>query len=134
MYRVALWFPDFVTHLFSICTPFWAPSKDFVPLEEMVGSRIPNFRYQLQLSSGEIEKEIQSKQQIRQVLNAFYGGQGPNGELGFDVKHGIHLKSLHTLSPTKLLKQDVRSPPIGEITTLVTSNAGTRLLRKSIRQ
>ena len=108
VYRVALWYPDFVTHLFSVCTPYSAPSQDFKPLEELVKTKLPNFTYQLQLGSGEIEMHISSKEQIKQFLNALYGGRGPNGEVGFIPAQGVLLENLPKLNPTPLLSEKVR--------------------------
>lgn len=97
VYRIALWYPEFVNKVFSVCTPFWAPSSTFVPLEEIVKSKWPNFRYQLHLASGEVEKHIQSKKSIWQFLNACYGGKGPNGEFGIDVTGTTKFEDLHKL-------------------------------------
>ncbi|MCJ1302531.1 hypothetical protein MMC08_005335 [Hypocenomyce scalaris] len=105
VYRVALWYPQFVTHLFSICTPYWPPSKEFVPLEELVKTKVPNFRYQLQLASGEIEKTIISKEQIRQMLNGLYGGRGPNGEVGFTTQQGLLVQNMPKLGPSPLITE-----------------------------
>ena len=112
MYRIALWHPDFVTHVFSICTPYWAPSKQFIPLEDMVKTVLPNFGYQLQLASGEIEKAIVSKEQIRQFLNGLYGGKGPNGEIGVNVREGVQIENLPKLDPTPLLSPKVSRPSL----------------------
>lgn len=103
VYRVALWYPDFVTKVFSVCTPFWPPSSTFVPLEEIVKSKWPNFRYQLHLASGEVETHIQTKESIRQFLNAVYGGVGPNGEIGIDVTGGTKFEDLHSLGKTTVM-------------------------------
>lgn len=106
VYRIALWYPDFVTHLFSVCTPYWAPSKEYVPLEKLVHSgRLPNFAYQLQLASGVVEEKITSKDQIKQFLNALYGGLSAEREKGFDAQHGLHLDVLPRLLPTKLVDE-----------------------------
>jgi len=78
-----------VTGIFAICTPYHAPSKSFTPLQTLVQTKLPNFGYQIQLASGEIEKKIQSKEDIRKFLNAMYGGQGSDGEVGFDVRKGL---------------------------------------------
>jgi len=104
VYRIALWYPDFVTHLFSVCTPYWAPSKEYVPLEKLVHSgRLPNFAYQLQLASGVVEEKINSRDQIRQFLNALYGGLSSKREKAFDARHGLHSDVLPRLLPTKLV-------------------------------
>lgn len=105
VYRVALWYPDLVTCIFAICTPYLAPSKSFTPLETLVQTKLPNFGYQIQLASGEVEKKIQSKEEIKQFLNALYGGQGPNGEVGFDIHKGLLFEvSVFTVSPAVLFR------------------------------
>ncbi|KAI4278653.1 MAG: hypothetical protein LQ337_000893 [Flavoplaca oasis] len=106
VYRVALWWPELVTHIFTICTPYTAPSKSYASLQEMVQSgRVPNFGYQLQLASGQLEEAIQSTEQIRQLLNGLYGGVTDDGLPGFDVKTGVYLDRLPQLKHTKLMSQ-----------------------------
>ncbi|KAL8795312.1 MAG: hypothetical protein Q9195_002182 [Heterodermia aff. obscurata] len=106
VYRIALWYPDRVTHVFAICTPYTPPSKDYVPLEKLVKSgRLPNFGYQLHLASGEIEERIKSKEQIKMFLNCLFGGTGPNGERGFYVQEGLRFDELPILKPTKLIDE-----------------------------
>ncbi|CAO1603446.1 hypothetical protein XANCAGTX0491_007032 [Xanthoria calcicola] len=67
--------------------------------------RVPNFGYQLQLASGQLEEAIQSRGQIRQLLNALYGGVTSNGLPGFDVKTGVQLDRLPQLKHTKLMSE-----------------------------
>lgn len=107
-YRIALWYPQLVTHIFSICTPYTPPSKSFTSLEEIVKSgSLPNFGYQLQFASGQLENAIQSWEQIKQMLNSLYGGRTPKGESGFDVEHGIHLDRLPQLNHTPLVSKEM---------------------------
>ncbi|KAL8672076.1 MAG: hypothetical protein Q9168_003436 [Polycauliona sp. 1 TL-2023] len=104
VYRIALWCPELVTHIFTICTPYTPPSKSYTSLQEMVkNGRVPNFGYQLQLASGQLEKAVQSKEHIEQLLNGLYGGLTSDGLSGFDVKTGVHLERLPQLKPTKLM-------------------------------
>ncbi|KAI4260997.1 MAG: hypothetical protein L6R42_003800 [Xanthoria sp. 1 TBL-2021] len=106
VYRIALWCPELVTHIFTVCTPYTAPSKTYEPLEEMVKSgKVPNFGYQLQLASGQLEEVIRSREQIRQLLNGLYGGMTSEGLPGFDVKTGVHLDRLPQLRHTKLMSK-----------------------------
>jgi len=108
VYRVALWYPELVSVLFSVCTPYWAPTKEkFVTLQDAVKYRIPEFGYQLQLSSGEVEKVIESREEIREFLNAMYGGKGPNGEVGFNPRTGIIFDNLPKLAANPLLSAKV---------------------------
>ncbi|MCJ1385733.1 hypothetical protein MMC17_008856 [Xylographa soralifera] len=103
VYRVALWYPELISHLFSICTPYIAPTKHFVSLEDAVKTVLPQFGYQIHLASGEVEKAIVSKEQIRQFLNARYGGQGPNGEVLFSPEKGVIFENLSEIGPSPLL-------------------------------
>ena len=94
--------------MFSICTPYTAPSKNFAPLEEIVQTgKLPNFGYQLQLASGQLEDAIQSREQIKQFLNALYGGKTSSGEVGFDVRRGVNLDILPRLNHTSLVGKEM---------------------------
>ena len=107
VHRTALYFPSLVTHLFSICTPYHPPSKSPTPLSQIVASKLPNFGYQLQLASGLVEEKIQSKQEIKHLLNGMYGGKGPNGEVGFEVETGILFDNLPKLQQSRLMSEEV---------------------------
>lgn len=67
---------------------------------------LPNFTYQLQLASGAVESHIKTKPQIKQFLNGMYGGTGPNGEKGFDVRKGVLFENLGVLRKTPLLGEE----------------------------
>lgn len=95
-----------MTHVFSICTPYWSPSSTYIPIEEIVETKWPNFRYQIHLASGEVEEHIQTKDEIKQFLNACYGGRGPNGESGFEMTSGTNFENLDKLGKTKLLNAE----------------------------
>ena len=107
VYRVALWYPELVTHLFSVCTPYRPPSKTFVPLEELVKTKLPNFTYQLQFGGKSVEEAVVSRQQIREFLNLAYGGRGPNGEVGFTSREGVRLDMLSKANDTVLVSKEV---------------------------
>ncbi|MCJ1368936.1 hypothetical protein MMC20_000143 [Loxospora ochrophaea] len=107
VYRVALWYPELVTHLFSVCTPYRPPSKTFVPLEELVKTKLPNFTYQLQFGGKSVEEAVVSRQQIREFLNLAYGGRGPNGEVGFTSREGVRLDMLSKANDTVLVSKEI---------------------------
>jgi pimeloyl-ACP methyl ester carboxylesterase len=88
VYRVALWYPEIIQAVISICTPYSRPHMELVTTEDMVKGNLPQFEYQLVLASGDVEKEIQTKEEIKQFLNALYGARAKDGELGFDVNKG----------------------------------------------
>ena len=96
-----------MSHVFAVGTPYAPPASKFVPLETIVKSRLPNFGYQIQLGSGEVEKRVWTKEEIKGFLNALYGGRGPNGEAGFDVTKGILFENLGKLRHTKLMSEEV---------------------------
>ena len=106
-YRVALWHPDLVTRMFVICTPYNAPATAFIPIENIVKTKLPNFTYQIQLASGVVEENVQTKASIKKFLNGLYGGQGPNGEMGFTPKTGVLFDNLDKLKETKLLSAEM---------------------------
>lgn len=104
-YRIALWHPDLVAHLFTVCVPFFPPREKFTPLEESTRTTYPNFTYQLQFRSGEVEKSIRSKDDIRNFLSALYGGRTEDGEFAFDATRGVPLGK--TVKPSRLLSEEV---------------------------
>lgn len=106
VYRIALWQPQLVQAVLSICTPFDRPSKVYRPLEKLVKTVLPNFTYQVQLASGEVERNIQGKEGIRQFLNAMYGARGPNREVGFLSEQGILFENLPKLEKNRLMTEE----------------------------
>lgn len=105
-YRVALWYPQLITALFSVCTPYFPPAKSYYPLEQLVKSVLPNFTYQLQLAGPDVESAIQSPAQVKQFLSAVYGARGANGETGFTTLEGVQIANLPLLKHTPLLSED----------------------------
>jgi soluble epoxide hydrolase/lipid-phosphate phosphatase len=94
--------------LITIVTPYFPPAKEYIPLETRVEERMPTFAYQLQLAGPEVEQKIKTKEQIKEFLNATYGGSGPNGEFGFSVTDGLLFQNLSILGPTPLLSAKAR--------------------------
>ena len=108
VYRVALWYPELISHLFSICTPYLPPSKGpFLSIEQIVEKHLPQFRYQIQLASGEVEKMVNSKETMYNFFKGMYGAKGPNGEQAFDVLKGVLSKNFSKLGPCSLLSPKV---------------------------
>jgi soluble epoxide hydrolase/lipid-phosphate phosphatase len=103
VYRAAQYHPTLISHLFSICTPYFPPSPVYEPLHVLVNNRLPNFRYQQHFASGELEEHLQSHAEIKSFLNGMYGGRGPNGQVAFDATQGVFLENLPQLRMTPLL-------------------------------
>ncbi len=106
VYRFAQYYPQLVSHLFSICTPYFPPSPAYEPLHILVNKRLPNFRYQQHFASGELEEVLQSKSDIKAFLNGMYGARGPNREVAFDAEKGVFLEHLGKLGATPLLSAE----------------------------
>ena len=103
VFRIALWYPDLTTHLFSVCTPYRPVSKEYKPLEFYVKRGIfPNLSYQLHFAKGQIDN-LTSRDQIRQLLNGMFGGIGPKGQQAFDAVNGVDVENLCYLGKTKLV-------------------------------
>ncbi|KAJ5366349.1 hypothetical protein N7541_000290 [Penicillium brevicompactum] len=105
-YRIALWYPELVSHLFTVCVPYARPMKEGISLESLVQNAAPHFAYQLQFKSGELEKVIRSKSDIRQFLLALYGGRTEAGEVGFDAHKGVLVDKIGGLKPSRLLTEE----------------------------
>ena len=113
MYRVSLWYPDLVSHIFSVCTPYKAPTSTFVPLEEVV-TNFPNWAYQIVLASGVVEEHIKTPEEIKRFLNALYDARGEKGEVGFSVTDGPIWENLGKLRRTRLVGEEVLGWYVGE--------------------
>lgn len=101
VYRIAMRYPKLISALFSVCTPFAPPRKDFVP-----ASVLPNFKYQIQLAGPDVEAAIVGEQKIREFLSGMFGGRAPNGQATFDAGHGVFFDRLSGVSPSPLLSKE----------------------------
>jgi len=61
-----------------------------------------------------VEQAIRSRAEIKQFLNALYGGRGPNGEIGFDVEKGVMFEHLAKLERSGLLGEEMLEFYAGE--------------------
>lgn len=106
VWRVALWHPELIKAVFSVCTPYNPPSSQWVELKDMVDSGVlANFAYQLQLSGPDVEEKLQGKEKVEQLLRCMYGARGPNGEVGFKVSSGVQFEVLDKLGKAPLLSE-----------------------------
>jgi hypothetical protein len=123
VWRAAQWYPDLISHVFSVCStfppnirphmlnsdkaPYTAPHKDYYSTEQLVKGPLPQFAYQLHLASGEVEKSVNDETTIRQFLKGTYGAKGPNGELVFDPEKGIIASNLSKVGESRILNGEV---------------------------
>jgi pimeloyl-ACP methyl ester carboxylesterase len=106
VWRTALWHPELIKAVFSVCTPFSPPHSKWVPLEDYIASgKLTNFKYQLQLAGPDVERELRSEDKVRQFLNAMFGGKGKHGEVGFTTQ-GVVFDNLDKLGPSPLVSKE----------------------------
>ncbi|KAK4561855.1 hypothetical protein LTR86_004535 [Recurvomyces mirabilis] len=96
VYRIAQWYPDLVSHVFSVATPFSAPMEQYVSTEQLVNGPLPQFGYQLQFGSEDhrVEKVIQGKPLIRKFLSGMYGGKLTSGKMVMVPVTGVDLEAM----------------------------------------
>ncbi|CAN9314431.1 unnamed protein product [Alternaria alternata] len=97
------WYPDLVSHVFSVCTPYTAPHDKYMSTEDLANGPLPQFAYQIHLASGEVEKIVKDEQSIRQFLKGMYGAKGPKGEIAFDPEKGVLGENLPSIGESKVL-------------------------------
>ncbi|EON64504.1 hypothetical protein W97_03737 [Coniosporium apollinis CBS 100218] len=105
VWRTALWHPELISHVFSICTPYAAPQKKYISTEQLVQGPMPQAAYQLQLAGPDVEAALQSEEDMRIFFNMMSGGRGPNGEVGFSPERGVHFEDLKKLKRGPLLDE-----------------------------
>ncbi|RYN21211.1 hypothetical protein AA0115_g9848 [Alternaria tenuissima] len=103
VWRAAQWYPDLVSHVFSVCTPYTAPHDKYMSTEDLANGPLPQFAYQIHLASGEVEKIVKDEQSIRQFLKGMYGAKGPKGEIAFDPEKGVLGENLPSIGESKVL-------------------------------
>jgi soluble epoxide hydrolase/lipid-phosphate phosphatase len=109
-YRTFQFYPDLVSHLFTVCVPYIPPAKSYLSIEDFVKA-LPNFKYQLQFGSGELEEHYSTPEGLRQFINAMYGGLTPEGKPGFAGANGIDHTIVPTLEKNPILTEEVNIVP-----------------------
>jgi soluble epoxide hydrolase/lipid-phosphate phosphatase len=109
IWRTVLWHPELVSHVFSVCTTYDAPKKEYLDLESLVKNVLPQFGYQIHLASGEVEKHVNTRESIRNWLSGMYGARGPNRETVFTPKDGVLFENIPKVAGVKcpLLSDEV---------------------------
>ncbi|TVY81704.1 Bifunctional epoxide hydrolase [Lachnellula suecica] len=101
VFRFAMRYPKLISAVFSVCTPFAPPRGQFIP-----ASVLPNFKYQIQLASSDVENFVVGEERIGQFLNGMYGGRTPSKGATFDVTHGCYLERLEAVGPSPILDKE----------------------------
>ncbi|KAI0389875.1 hypothetical protein F5Y17DRAFT_469364 [Xylariaceae sp. FL0594] len=107
VWRFTQLYPELVRCVFSVCVPYSPPLKFRLDLPQLV-EKMPNFRYQLQLASGEMEKIIgDSTHRLRGFLNGIYGGKTPEGKPAFTTDDGLIEANVDHIGQSPLLGADM---------------------------
>ena len=106
VYRTAQWYPDLVSHVFSVATPYWGPTDQYIPTEDLVNGPLPQFGYQLQFGSEDqvVEKVVHGEERIRKFLKGMYGGKPLSGWPAMTPEEGVNLSVIE--------KDDVAMTPL----------------------
>ncbi|KAL2753477.1 hypothetical protein ACRALDRAFT_2029300 [Sodiomyces alcalophilus JCM 7366] len=107
VWRIALWHPDLIRGVFSICTPYAPPSPKPLDLRALVESgRLAHWAYQLQFASGEVEEKLTTPEDMRRFVSCAWLATGPDGEPGLDVHKGILFDVLPRLGESPVLSPE----------------------------
>ncbi|KAK4043985.1 Alpha/Beta hydrolase protein [Parachaetomium inaequale] len=93
VWRFALWYPEVLRCVFSVCTPFLPVNETFYSKEQIV-QMLPNFGYQLQFEGTEVEEAVVGREMIRAFLSVMYGARRADGEAVFGVAKGLRKELL----------------------------------------
>ena len=112
VYRVAQFYPDLVSHVFSVATPYFPVTPEYRSVEELVKGGLDVFGYQLQWGSPEhpVEKCLgRDEKRIRKFLNGAYGGKAQSGKPFMSPQKGVDLELVETeeFGKTPLLDDEV---------------------------
>ncbi|RMZ83042.1 hypothetical protein DV738_g1314, partial [Chaetothyriales sp. CBS 135597] len=88
VYRIALYHPQLIRALFVLCTAYTPPQPVYVPLYQLVATRLPEFGYQVVLASGAVETNCSTPATIRQFLAGTFGARNAAGEHAFTPTAG----------------------------------------------
>jgi soluble epoxide hydrolase/lipid-phosphate phosphatase len=103
---VAKYYPDLVSHVFSIAVPYLPPDLLYIPLDLMAVA-MPNLAYQKQMASGIVEKTLTTKDNITSFINSMYYGLTPDGQPGFTLSTGFIFDRLPKIGKSLLLSNEV---------------------------
>jgi pimeloyl-ACP methyl ester carboxylesterase len=111
VYRIAQYYPDLISHVFSVCTSYMPTRDTWVPLEQLV-QKLPAFGYQLQFGSDDhkVEQVVKDAATMRKFLSGMYGAKTSSGRPIMIPERGVDLDVIKNddvgLSP--LMDQEVR--------------------------
>ncbi|KAJ8122167.1 hypothetical protein ONZ43_g1572 [Nemania bipapillata] len=107
VWRLAQYYPELIRCVFTVCVPYLPPSSVKMSIPELV-EKMPNFRYQLQLSSGGAEEIVaKSPERLRAFINGAYGGVTPEGKHAFTVDVGVREENIDSIGQSPLMTKEM---------------------------
>lgn len=101
-WRVAQWYPDLVSRLFTIAGPYRPPATHWTELEDIV-KLMPQFAYQKQIASGILEQNFRTAEDLKDFLKILdFSGDAQN-QAAFEPTQGFDLEHLRRLGKGSLL-------------------------------
>jgi soluble epoxide hydrolase/lipid-phosphate phosphatase len=93
--RFALWYPELIKALCIVCVPWTAVTHQQVSIDDVI-KKLPNFAYQKQFASGDVEKRIAEVGERGLENFVLFGAGGMTEERKplFNPRTGIDLKAL----------------------------------------
>ncbi|RPB02196.1 alpha/beta-hydrolase [Choiromyces venosus 120613-1] len=83
--RIYIYNNEIVSHIANVCVPFYPPIREYIPIRELVATKIPSFKYQIAFQDPQTEKDTEAPGKVRQFLNGLHRGRGDErGELMVD--------------------------------------------------
>jgi soluble epoxide hydrolase/lipid-phosphate phosphatase len=76
--RIYLYYPTLVSHIASVCTPYFPPSKTYMPIEDVV-KVWPTFTYQIAFADPQTERDIAGPAELSRFFRAIHRGMGDGG-------------------------------------------------------
>lgn len=107
-YKFAMWHPERVRSFFTVAIAYLPPwlglSAEWVDLAVLIeNGTFPTLGYQLQWRDVSFDRNFTTQEQIRQLLNAGFGGLTPEGLPGWSEKFGLLYDRLPRLGPNPLV-------------------------------
>lgn len=101
VYRMAMYYPDLISAVISVCTPFTQPQKVYRDMADL-----PNFNYQKQLRGKELVENIVGEEKIGQFLAGIYGARSKEGKPTFSVEEGCIFDRLEGMGKSPLVSDE----------------------------
>ena len=118
VYRIAQWKPQLVSHVFSVCTPYFKVMDKYVSTQDLIDQGVKQFGYQLQWGSedGKVEAVVKDERTMRNFLLGAYGGRPKSGRKFMTPEEGVFLDVVRDdeFGKSPLLSDEVgfsRPPP-----------------------